>query len=311
MPAPHVVVVAGPTGSGKSELALCLAAEFSAEIAGCDSIQIYRHFNLGSAKVPESERRGIPHHLIDICDPDVIFTAGEYARRGRQTLYEIAQRGHSAIVVGGTGFYLRALLDGLFAGPQRDAALRQRLSQRERVRSGSLHRLLRRLDPLSARRIHVNDVNKTMRALEVTLLAQEPMSEQFAKGRDALTGFQIHKVGLNPPIPELYARLDQRVLKMYADGLVDEVRHILETLHLSPLAKPFESLGYRQALAFVQGRLSRDEAIASTQMETRRYAKRQMTWFRSDPKIRWFGGFGSDAVIQKDVLEYLRVQLSQ
>jgi tRNA dimethylallyltransferase len=308
---PHVLVVAGPTGSGKSELGLRLAEEFSGEILSCDSVQIYRHFNIGTAKLTENERRGISHHLIDICDPETLFTAGEYAQRGRQTLQEIAGRRHVPIVVGGTGFYLRALFDGLFPGPLRDEALRERLTQRESLRPGSLHRLLGRLDPASAKRIHINDVNKTMRALEVTLVKREPMSEQFQKGRDALTGFRIHKIGLNPPVAELYPRLEQRVLRMFDAGLVEEVRDILDALGVSAHAKPFESLGYRQALAFLEGRMSREQSISSTQMETRRYAKRQMTWFRREPEIQWYFGFGSNPDIQNDVVNYLSVQMSQ
>jgi tRNA dimethylallyltransferase len=310
-PRPHVLVVVGPTGSGKSELGLRLAEEFSGEIVGCDSVQIYRRFNIGTAKLAESERRGIPHHLIDICDPETLFTAGEYAKRGREALREIAGRGHLPIVVGGTGFYLRALLDGLFPGPQRDEALRERLSERERLRPGSLHRLLRRLDPASAMRIHANDVNKTMRALEVTLLRKEPMSEQFQKGRAALEGFRIYQVGLNPPVAELYARLEQRVRQMFDGGLEQEVRNILSKGDVSTNVKAFASLGYRQALALVEGEMLREEAISSTQMETRRYAKRQMTWFRGDPEIKWFTGFGNDPEIQKDVVDYVRVQVSQ
>ena len=306
-----VIVVAGPTGSGKSELALRLAETFPAEIVGCDSVQIYRQFDIGSAKLPVHERRGIPHHLIDIRGAEEVFTAGDYARRARQTLREIADRGHAAIVVGGTGFYLRALLDGLFPGPQRDAALRERLSKRERMRPGSLHRLLRRWDPSSAARIHVNDVNKTMRALEVTLLKRQPMSEQLEQGRDALQGFRVCKIGLNPDRSELYARLDRRVVGMFEGGLIDEVRDLLDNQGVSPHAKPFESLGYRQALAYIKGQMGGEEAIASTQMETRRYAKRQMTWFRRDAEIRWFTGFGNDAVIQEDVAAYIGVQLSQ
>jgi tRNA dimethylallyltransferase len=308
VPAPLLVVIVGPTGSGKSELALHLAEAVSGEILGCDSVQVYKSFDIASAKILACERRGIPHHLIDICDPEEVFTAGEYALRARRTLLEIAARGRVAIVVGGTGFYLRALLEGLFPGPQRDEALRARLSERERRRSGSVHRLLRRFDPESARRIHVNDVNKTIRALEVTLLGRKPMSEQFAEGRDVLVGFHSCKIGLNPPRPELSVRLDQRVERMFAGGLIEEVRHIL-ALGISTQAKPFESLGYRQALAYVEGSMSWAEAIASAQRETRRYAKRQMTWFRRDRDVNWFGGFGSGPTVQNDVLEYVRVHM--
>ncbi len=306
-----VIVVAGPTGSGKSDLALRLAQTFGAEIVGCDSVQIYRQFDIGSAKLPYRERRGIPHHLIDICGADEVFTAGDYAQRARQTLREIADRGHAAIVVGGTGFYLRALLEGLFPGPQRDAALREKFGRRERRRPGSLHRLLRRWDPLSAARIHVNDVNKTMRALEVTLLKRQPMSEQLEQGRDALQGFRVCKIGLNPARAELYARLDRRVLEMFERGLIDEVRDLLERHGVSPHAKPFESVGYRQALAVATGQMTREQAISSTQLATRQYAKRQMTWFRRDAEIRWFAGFGNDADIEEDVAECVRGYLSQ
>lgn len=305
------IVVSGPTGSGKSELALRLAEEFGGEIVGCDSIQIYRHFNIGAAKLPEAERRGIPHHLIDICDPEEIFTAGDYGLRARRALDEIAGRDHSAIVVGGTGLYLRALLDGLFPGPRRDTALRERLSKRERRKPGSLHRVLGRLDLPSAERIHVHDVNKTMRALEVTLLARQPMSEQFRKGRDGLLGFQVCKVGLSPARADLYAKLEQRVVEMFNGGLLAEVRHITVGLGVSRQAKPFESLGYRQALAHVEELLSLQEAIASTQLETRRYAKRQLTWFRRDEQIQWFNGFGSELDIQTGVMEFVESCLSQ
>ena len=205
-----LIVIVGPTGSGKSDLALRIAEEYGGEIINCDSIQLYRYLNIGSAKLPVEERRGIPHHLIDVLDPDEIFTAGEYARRARAILAEMTSRGRLPIVAGGTGFYLRALLEGLFQGPARDEALRSRLAQREGKKPGSLHRLLRRFDREAALRIHSNDVPKVVRALEVCLLTRRPMTELFREGRDALEGYRTFKAALFPDREVLGARLDER-----------------------------------------------------------------------------------------------------
>ena len=300
---PHpLIAILGPTGSGKTDLALCLAERFNGEIVNCDSVQIYRHFDIGTAKTPLEQRRGIPHHLIDMVEPGDVFTAGDYAALARAVLAEIAARNRVPVVAGGTGFYLRALFDGLFPGPRRDAATRTQLAARERRRPGSLHRLLLRLDPKSAARIHANDINKTIRALEVCLLARQPLSKMFEQGRDRLQGFEIVKAGLNPPREALYERLDRRFERMIDAGLLDEVRRLLQS-GVSPEAKPFESLGYKQALAVVRGELSLEAAIASAQMETRRYAKRQMTWFRSERDLTWFAGFGNDPSVQEQVCE--------
>ncbi len=296
-----LIAVLGPTGSGKSELALAAALELSGEIVNCDSVQIYRHFDLGSAKLAPGERRGVPHHMLDIVDPDQPFTAGEYARRARQALDEIVSRRRVPVVVGGTGFYLRALLDGLFPGPARDAALRERLAAREARRPGSLHKLLRRFDAAAAGRIHARDVNKVVRALEVCLVARRPISELFAQGRDALRGFRVLKIALNPPRAALFERLDSRCQRMFELGLADEARRIL-ALGFSPGAKPFESLGYRQALQLVNGQLSAEEALYHMRRETRRYAKRQWTWFRRERDVEWYDGFGDDPVVQRVVL---------
>lgn len=294
MPNPHpLIVVAGPTGSGKSELALRLAEKFSGEIVNCDSVQVYRHFDIGSAKLSEPERLAIPHHLIDIAAPDEPFTAGDYARCARAALSAIAARVRVPIVAGGTGFYLRALLEGLFEGPSRDETLRARLAAR---RAGSLHRLLRRFDPPSAARIHPNDANKLIRALEVILLERRPLSELHRAGRDPLVGFRILKLILDPPREELYARLDRRVSAMFAGGLVEETRAIL-ALGYPAHAKPFESLGYKQALSEIQGTITRQMAIADAQLQTRRYAKRQWTWFRREAGAEWIAGFGDDPTV--------------
>src|ERR1035437_9453963 len=250
VPERPLVAVAGPTGSGKSELALYLAAEFGGEIVNCDSLQVYRHFDIGTAKLPPAERRGIPHHLMDILDPDQLFTAGEYARLARATIAEISARGRLPILAGGTGFYLRALLEGLFEGPVRDQPLRDRLSAREARRPASLHRLLRRFDSTAAGKIHANDIPKVTRALEICLLTRQPVSRLYQQGRDALSGYRTLKLGLLPDRETLNPRLDARCAWMFEHGLVEEARSIL-ALGFPPACKPFESHGYRQAIQLI------------------------------------------------------------
>jgi tRNA dimethylallyltransferase len=294
-------VVLGPTGSGKSDLALRIALAVGGEIVNCDSLQVYRGFNIGTAKVPVAERQGIPHHLIDVIDPSQLFTAGDYARLAEAALREIAGRGRIPVLAGGTGFYLRALLDGLFPGPSRDQTLRTRLERREASRGGSLHRILRRLDPAAAARIHPNDKNKTLRALEVRLIEGQPLSRLFERGRAPLSGFRPIKLGLDPPRELLYARLNARAAAIFERGLVDEVRHLLAA-GVSPGAKPFESLGYKQALQVVEGSLTLEQALESTELQTRRYAKRQTTWFRKETGMHWLAGFGDDPRVQADAL---------
>jgi tRNA dimethylallyltransferase len=297
-----LVAVAGPTGSGKSDLALQIAEKFRGEVVNCDSLQVYRFFDIGTAKLPVAERRGIPHHLIDIVNPDQLFTAGEYARLARQTVGQIAARGRLPVVVGGTGFYLRALIDGLFEGPSRNQELRDRLSAREARRPGSLHRLLTRFDRNTAAKIHPNDVPKVTRALEVCLLSGKPVSQLFAQGRNALEGYRVLKLGLLPDRDVLYPRLDERCAAMFEHGLVEEVRHIL-SLGYSPETKPLESHGYKQALQLIQGELSPRDAVFYAQRNTRQYAKRQITWFRREPELVWLKGFGDDPGIRAQALE--------
>lgn len=300
-----LVAIAGPTGSGKSDLALALAEEYRGEVVNCDSLQVYRHFDLGTAKLPLPERHGVPHHLIDIVNPDELFTAGEYARRARVVLGEISRRHNLPIVAGGTGFYLRALLDGLFEGPERNEEMRERLARRERRRPASLHRILRRLDPVAARSIHANDLPKVTRALEVCLLTRQRVSELFRAGRDALFGYRTLKLALAPGRDALYARLDERCRRMFESGLVDEVKRIV-ALGYPPESKPFESHGYKQALQLLRGELTLKEAIFYAQRNTRRYAKRQMTWFRQERGMVWLKGFGEEPGIRADARELVR-----
>ncbi|HWY48953.1 MAG TPA: tRNA (adenosine(37)-N6)-dimethylallyltransferase MiaA [Bryobacteraceae bacterium] len=294
-------IVLGPTASGKSDLAIQIALAVDGEIVNCDSMQIYKGFDIGTAKVPEEERQGVPHHLIDVANPDQVFTAGDYARMAREVLRQIAKRGRKAVVAGGTGFYLRALLDGLFPGPARDAEIRARLERRESRRPGSLHRILSRLDPVAAVRIHSNDKNKIIRALEVRLVEGKPMSDLFDRGREALEGFRPIKIGLNPPREHLHQRLDARSVRIFEQGLVDEVRGLLAA-GVPRDSKPFESLGYKQALQVIEGRLTPEQALASTQLETRRYAKRQLTWFRKEHNVHWLFGFGEEPAVQQKAL---------
>ena len=296
-----LVAILGATGTGKSALALDVAEGLGGEIVNCDSLQVFRYFDIGTAKLTGAERRGIPHHLIDIVNPDEIFTAGEYSRRARETIAAISARGRLPVVCGGTGFYFRALVAGLFEGPERDAALRERLGARERRRPGSLHRLLSRFDRDTARRIHPHDVPKVMRALEVCLLARRPVSELFRGGRNALRGYRTIRFVLQPERERLYERLDARCRQMFEGGLLDEVRRIL-ALGYPRSAKPFESHGYKQALQLLGGELSVEQAIELAQRNTRRYAKRQMTWFRQEPSVEWVHGFGDEAAVAQDVL---------
>ncbi|MBI3208079.1 MAG: tRNA (adenosine(37)-N6)-dimethylallyltransferase MiaA [Candidatus Solibacter usitatus] len=301
MASPFVAIV-GPTGSGKSALALFLARHFRAEIVNCDSVQVYRHFNIGTAKITAAEMQGVPHHLIDMLEPEEVFTAGDFARVARQCLREIAARGNLPVVVGGTGFYLRAMIDGLFAGPQRDDALRKRLALREEKRAGSMHRILRRLDAQAAARIHPHDRNKVMRALEVRLLAKRPMTELHAEGSEPLTDFAPVLLGLDPPRAELFELLNRRCEQMIEKGLVLEVENILAQ-GIAVTAKPFESLGYKQILRFVQGVCTQEQAVDEMRVETRRYAKRQWTWFKRDTRVSWISGFGHMLHVQQQAVE--------
>ena len=303
---PLAVLLLGPTGSGKTALSLALAERFNGEIISCDSVAVYRGMELGTAKPTPEERARAPHHLIDVVEPDRPFTAGEYSRRARAALGEIAARGHLPIVTGGTGLYLRALTDGLFAGPERQEDLRERLrASAEKHGSAWLHRLLQRLDPASAARIHANDAPKLIRAIEVSLTGRKPMSKQLA--RDPLTGFRLLRIGLNPPREALYQRLNERCGVMFAAGLVEETRGLLA--RYGPV-KALDSLGYRQALRVLRESWSSEEAISAAQQGHRNYAKRQMTWFRREPEVRWIEGFGDEAETARAAAEMVEEALA-
>jgi len=289
-----LVGLTGPTASGKSGLAVTLALEFGGEVINCDSMQVYRHFDIGTAKLSNEDRRGIRHHLIDVAEGAESFTAGDYQRVGRRVLGEIRVRGSLPIVAGGTGFYLRALIDGLSHAPGRDEHLRENLLAREKRRPGALGRILRRLDADAAARIHFRDVPKLVRAIEIALRGQHRPSAQ--PPGDALQGCRVLKLGLFPPRAELYAVLDERCKRMFSEGLLEEIEGIL-TIGVPRDAKPFGALGYKHGLAVLEGRMSRDEALETMQRDTRRYAKRQVTWFRHEPRMIPLNGFGADPAV--------------
>jgi tRNA dimethylallyltransferase len=306
---PLSVIILGPTGSGKTALSLALAERFHGEIVSCDSVAVYRGMELGTAKPSLEERARVAHHLIDVTTPDVPFTAGEYNRQARAALQDIAARGKLPIVSGGTGLYLRALTEGLFAGPARQNDLRSRLA-RSRTRHGDawLHRLLKRLDPQSAARIHANDAAKLMRAIEVCLASRRPLSavlENQAEARDPLTGFRLLRIGLNPSRKALYERLNRRAAAMFAAGLVEETRGLLE--RYGPV-KALDSLGYRQALAVLNGRMNKPAAVEAAQQGHRNYAKRQLTWFRREPDVYWLEMFGEDEQAIRAAVERLAIR---
>jgi tRNA dimethylallyltransferase len=258
--------------------------------------------DIGTAKPSPEERAAAPHHLLDILEPWEVFSAGAYARAARQVLAEIRDRGAPAVVAGGTGFYLKALLEGLAEAPARDEEQRARLAERERRRPGSLHRILRRLDPRTAATIHPNDVQKTIRALEICLKARRPASGVFAAGRKPLEGYRIWKLGLRPPREALVRRIHERTRRMFDRGLLEEVRGLLEK-GVPPNAKALEAIGYKEALACLQGRLAPEEAVELAAVATRQYAKRQMTWFRREAGVVWLEGFGDDPAIARAALE--------
>jgi len=295
---PLLVVILGPTASGKTALSLSLAEEFHGEIVNCDSVAMYREFDIGTAKPSLAERARAPHHLFDCVDPVQDVTAGEYARQARQVLQEMKSRGHLPIVVGGTGLYLRVLLEGLFVGPQRSEELRKRLRERA-VRRGLpyLHKILSRLDHTTAEKIHPNDTPKLIRAIEVCLASRQKVSELWQQSRDPLQGFRILRLGLDPDRAALYARINQRAEQMLQGGLIEETKKLIEKY--GPRARPLGSLGYKQAAEFLRGELTRENALTMIQQAHRNYAKRQMTWFRREPEVMWFRGFGEDPLIQQ------------
>lgn len=289
--APPLIAVVGPTAAGKSALALRIAASVPAEIVSCDSLQVYRGLDLGSAKPTPAERARVPHHLVDVVDPDGAFSAADYARLARRAVSEIAGRGRLPIVVGGTGLYFRALFQGLFEGPPRDEALRARLERiAGRFGDARLHRLLRRVDPESAARTAPRDRVRIVRALEVYRTTGRPISEHHRLPTAPLAGYRRLLLGLNPARGRLEAAVRARTEAMFEAGLLDEVAGLVD--RYGPGLRPLRAIGYRQALAVCEKRLAPEAAVRDVVVETMRFAKRQMTWFRREAGIAWHGEAG-------------------
>lgn len=301
-----LVAIVGPTASGKSALGVWLAERLGGEVVACDSTQLYRGFDVGTAKPSASERRGVPHHLMDVLTPMEEATAGGYRQLALTVLEDLRQRQRLPVFTVGTGLYLRTLLEGLAEVPQRSEKLRERLRVgAEENLSGYLHRVLQRLDAEAAKKIAAGDEQKLIRAIEVCLLARKPISEVHRSGRTPLEGWRVLKIGLMPPREQLHERIQARTEAMLARGWMQEMQALLES-GLKESAKPFTFLGYREWRAALQGELSVDGARAAIQQATRRYAKRQLTWFRKEQDVRWFSGFGDDTKVQAEVMEWLQ-----
>jgi tRNA dimethylallyltransferase len=302
---PLVVAVLGPTATGKSALALSIAARFDGEIVNCDSTAVYRGFDIGTDKVRPEERRGIPHHLIDIADPTDEYTAAQYARDAAAAIRDVQARGRLPIVAGGTGFYFRALTRGLFPGPGRDAALRARLDLVAARRGVErLHRLLRRVDAASARRIQPRDQKRIVRALEVFFLTGRPLTDHFAETRSPIPDVNVLAIGLRLPADQVSERVTRRVDEQFSRGLLAEMQALLAR-GVPEDARPFGGLVYRQALEHLHGVRDEVSTRALIAQENRRYARRQLIWFRKEPDLIWFDGPGESAATTASVLDFL------
>ena len=305
MSAPRVVAVLGATATGKSALGLAIAERFGGEIVNCDSTAVYRGFDIGTDKVADDDRRGIPHHLIDIVDPTEEYTAAQYARDASAAIRDIHARQRLPIVVGGTGFYYRALTRGLFPGPGRDAELRGRLERvAERRGPESLHRMLQRIDAESALRIQPRDAKRMVRALEVYFLTGRPLTDHFAETQPPMPDVEFVAVAVRLPAAAISERVTRRVDEQFERGLLDEIRGLLAR-GVPESARPFGGLVYRQAIEHLHG--VRDEAAtrALIAQENRRYARRQLIWFRKEPGLTWFDGPGESAETTAAVLDFL------
>ncbi|HEV2385793.1 MAG TPA: tRNA (adenosine(37)-N6)-dimethylallyltransferase MiaA [Candidatus Acidoferrales bacterium] len=308
-PAPLVAIV-GPTASGKSALGVWLAEWLDGEVLVCDSTQVYREFDIGTAKLPPGERRGVPHHLMDLVEAGEVFHAGEYRRRAAAALEAVVQRGKLPIFTVGTGLYLRALLEGLSEAPERSQELRERLARRAAAGSARLHRLLARIDPAGAKRIGARDIPKMIRAIEVRLLSGKPLSALHRAGRKGLEGYRPIKIGLAPPRRALCERIDRRVEAMFERGWVEEVRGLVAR-GVPPSAKPFQFIGYAALREHLEAGLPLHQAAERIRAATRRYAKRQMTWFRREPGVHWLEGFGDDPRVAHAALDHIQKEVSQ
>ncbi|MET0621758.1 MAG: tRNA (adenosine(37)-N6)-dimethylallyltransferase MiaA [Pyrinomonadaceae bacterium] len=301
-----LVAVVGPTASGKSDLGIALALRLGGEIINCDSVQVYREIEIATAKVPPSERRGVPHHLIDFVTPERTYTAADWARDALACVEEIEARGRAALLVGGTGFYLRALREPFFEAPPTDAALRQRVVRlRERRGAEHLHRLLGRLDPERAARLHPRDWSRVQRALELRLQTGERLSTRLAdRPAPPPHAARLRVFALNPPRGELYRRIDLRAEAHFRAGLVEEVRDLLAR-GVPAESSALGAHGYRRVVEYLRGARTLESAVEQTKLDVRHYAKRQLTWFRREPGVEWVEGFGEETRVQEEVARRL------
>jgi len=284
----NLVIVLGPTAVGKSAIAIRLAQEFRGEIINCDSMQVYKGFDIGTDKISQDNRKSIPHHLLDIADSSTQFTAAEFVRHTLEAIESIRKRQTLPIIVGGTGLYLKSLLEGLFPEGKKDPAIRDRL-ERQAKENGLefLRESLLKVDPVYAKKIGERDKIRIIRALEIFHATKIPISEHFANTSSMVDDFFILKIGLTLERSVIYKKIEDRVDQMFERGIVEEARGLLEK-GVNPDSPPFRALGYKQVLHHLRGDISLEEAIDLTKKETRHYAKRQMTWFRRREGIRWF-----------------------
>jgi tRNA dimethylallyltransferase len=303
-----VVVIVGPTASGKSTLGIEVALQLNGEIINCDSVQVYSGIEIATAKVPVAERKGIPHHLIDFVSPKVNYTAGDWAREAQVKIEDIESRGKVPFLVGGTGFYLRALRRPFFPSPQTDESLRQRLNRIREMRGAEhLHRILTRLDRLTADELFPRDWPRVQRAIEVRLQTGTPMSSQKDKRTEPHeSARRLRILLLNPPRAQLYSQIDQRTEAHFAAGLVAEVKALLDQ-GVPPNSNALGAHGYRRVVEYLQGQRDLQSAIEQTKLDVRHYAKRQLTWFRHEPDVEWFEGFGNEQEVQRRVLQTLEL----
>ncbi len=302
-----VIAIVGPTASGKSTLGIEVALQLNGEIINCDSVQVYQEIRIATAKVPLEERKGVPHHLIDFVSPEINYTAGEWARAAAEKIEEVESRGRIPLLVGGAGFYLRALRRPFFLSPTTDEALRRRLNLlREKHGNEHLYRLLRRIDPLAVNQFYPRDWPRVQRAIEVYLqTGRSIMDQKGERPEPHESSRRLRVLALNPPRSELYARINSRTEAHYQAGLVEEVQSLLKR-GLSPASNALGAHGYRRVVEYLQGRRDLAGAIEQTKLDVRHYAKRQLTWFRHETDVEWFDGFGEENHIFKSVLEILQ-----
>lgn len=301
-----VIAIVGPTASGKSTLGIEVALQLNGEIINCDSVQVYKEIQIATAKVPLAERRGVPHHLIDFVSPEINYTAGQWAREAANTIEAIESRGRVPLLVGGTGFYLRALRQPFFVSPPTDEALRERVTRiRERHGAEHLHRLLNRIDPTAARQLFPRDWPRVQRAIEVFLqTGKSIVDQQPERPEPHESSRRLRILALNPPRPELYERINERTEAHFRAGLVDEVRALLAR-GIPASSNALGAHGYRRVVEYLQGQRTLASAIEQTKLDVRHYAKRQLTWFRHEADVEWFAGFGEENNILRSVLESL------